>query len=131
MSAGSLKAPLFKRGIGIYLGISFSMKKVKITLSLLFLLETGFNLVFCKASLIAFLENIILDLPSFILLIAFITLASASPNFCLTAWLVIILPVKLANAKTLADVFLSVRTGLPSMIPNVSRKSVFFILFFC
>ena len=76
------------------------------------------------------LLNIVLDFPSDNILIVF-SLDFMLANSLLTAWLVIILPVRFASAKTLADVFLSVRIGLPSIIPNVSKKSVFFILFFC
>ena len=69
-------------------------------------------------------------LPSAILVISFLV-SGFLANSCLTVWFVTILPNWLANANTLADVFLSVRTGLPSIIPNTSKKSVLFILFFC
>ena len=48
---------------------------------------------------------------------------AAEGSIVLRAWLVIILPIKLAIAKALADVFLSVRSATPSTMPNTSKKS--------
>ena len=75
----------------------------------------------------------LLNIPTGVPLLISCKADSGIPSFCncsLTVWLVIALPVWLAKAIILADIFLSALVGLPSTNPNTSKNSTLPILGF-